>query len=542
MPAHALVVNVFLGHILERSVRIVFEYSDVVLIITDKSLNTKQMREQNAQQARMASLSTRLEQIKHSRNELFRQLEDLDVEFTAKQREYNSLQNSIAPISSLPNEVLAEIFITGHHLLLYDHAPFEILVSHVIHHWREIALGTSTLWVDIHRHERQHNMEPIAAYLQRSKLSPLRLVLEIGRDEEYESDLDGSVEESEEEDISLLCELIEPHLPRCRRLVIRSENSVQDLNILEWLASMSAPILQSLQIRLSLGQEHMREPLRILNGGAQFLTDVHLNGIDLIYCHPPVASVTTLRLDLDDWAGRNRAQFQELSIILSAMPNLVHLELATSCWPFEVPMLLSALHTIQYQSYDLDGASGLLVALIAPSLQHMTMYAMSPMATKLDERVALNGASNFPSLQRLYFSTAEGVVTLSDMRSLSRAFPYLTEIKFTVYQPAHAHIGQMLALTEDQSLYNGVGVWPQLHTLGICISYNGQFPTPELRNFLTKRATMGLPIRTLLLPESQLANGRELSSCTEPPVTIAELVLGYVPIYLSIHWYVSVSF
>ncbi|KZP22387.1 hypothetical protein FIBSPDRAFT_952998 [Athelia psychrophila] len=99
-------------------------------------------------------LLKRLEEFAAARLELLRQLEELDVQARAVQQTHNAIHNADAPTSDLPDEILAMIFEEG--ILLKDrpsyfYVPchFGVLVSHVSHRWREVALANSRLWTSI---------------------------------------------------------------------------------------------------------------------------------------------------------------------------------------------------------------------------------------------------------------------------------------------------------------------------------------------------------------------------------------------------------
>lgn len=201
------------------------------------------------------------------------------MEFKAKERERNSLRNSIAPVSSLPNEVLTKIFISGCDSLPHTRVGFEMTVSQVTHHWREIALGSSTLWARIHRCKRQRTLEPIAEYLKRSRQIPIHLLNEIGFDDR------DSWGEMEEEDISPFCRLIEPHASHCCRFTIESVTRPEVSKMLQHLSSMPMPMLWSLYLNMGTTHPH-GEPLYILQCGAPSLTHVYLDGANLIDIQP----------------------------------------------------------------------------------------------------------------------------------------------------------------------------------------------------------------------------------------------------------------
>lgn len=479
------------------------------------------MQESSGNQIRL--LSDRLDDIEQTRDQFFRQIANLDAEFTAKKREHDLLRNSTASISSVPYEILAEIFMIVRHS--YSEG-FEILVSHVNRHWREVALGTSALWTRIYRHEHQHALEPITAYLRQSRQSLIHLVISIGRDSWDRGDW-GLKPYELRENISPFCRLIKPHFPRCCRIFIYSRNIREDSKMLDCLAFASAPMLWYLHLSLRRGYD--REPQRILAGGAESLTHLHLQGVDIVECQPPLGMVTTLHLDTGHWS-RDSTVYRQWSDVLSAIPCLTHLEFINSPrWPHIVPISLPTLRTISYNADDLQEASGLLLILKAPSLRNLTLY-LSILRDECNDELALRGPSNFPSLQRLCLAmpddgnlTISKDISSSNMRKLSNAFPFIVEIIFMDTISAVLYIRQLISLTkEDQSSHNGTEIWPQLHTISVCSVGEGKLQITEFREFLINRANSKYPIRTLLLPKALIADGTELSACTQPLVTIAE--------------------
>src|ERR1700692_4208520 len=68
------------------------------------------------------------------------------------------LSNRTAPVASVPNEILSAIFHAGCLLPRSDPSfdnklwepPFEILVSQVTQHWRNVAIATPGLWTQIY--------------------------------------------------------------------------------------------------------------------------------------------------------------------------------------------------------------------------------------------------------------------------------------------------------------------------------------------------------------------------------------------------------
>lgn len=253
----------------------------------------------------------------------------------------------------------------------------------------------------------------------------------------------------------------------------------------------------------------------------------------LTECLPPLTNVTILHLNLA-WGLDYPTDYQQLRDTLSAIPGLIHLVCnnAPSYWaPGVAGMVLSTLQTFEYDAEDLAIASRVLVALEAPSLREMTIILFSK-AEHGDEAV-LCRPSNFPFLHSLHLDIRYSI-SPSDIRKLSRAFPYLVKITFGINDGAVEHMRSVLAfMQEDQVLQPDVSVWPRLRTLGLYFSEEEQFPMTELRTFLVERAAMNCPIQTLLLPESRIETARELSSCAVSPVTIAAF-MAYVSPFLGL--------
>ena len=80
-------------------------------------------------------------------------------------------RNTLVPISSLPDEILAAIFSFSVALPSLPTAPFSI--SHVCHHWRELSLNLPHIWSQINFTK----LTPVgtAEMLARAKMAPLHL-------------------------------------------------------------------------------------------------------------------------------------------------------------------------------------------------------------------------------------------------------------------------------------------------------------------------------------------------------------------------------
>lgn len=96
----------------------------------------------------------------------------------------------------LPNEPLSTIFEICHESQARkDH--FEILVSSVTQHWRDVVLRTPKLWNMISCVRFRQQVECIALYMYRLRALPIELEIKIDEDTEVE-----------EEDVGGLCQLL----------------------------------------------------------------------------------------------------------------------------------------------------------------------------------------------------------------------------------------------------------------------------------------------------------------------------------------------
>ncbi|KIO07939.1 hypothetical protein M404DRAFT_135208, partial [Pisolithus tinctorius Marx 270] len=95
----------------------------------------------------LSHLAVRISDLQSAHDDVARVLKNLKV--TAAR-----IQNSKAPVSRLPSDVLSLIFEECHQsnpqwtgvLCLLGQLPIEVRLSHVSSQWREVALATPSLW------------------------------------------------------------------------------------------------------------------------------------------------------------------------------------------------------------------------------------------------------------------------------------------------------------------------------------------------------------------------------------------------------------
>lgn len=258
-----------------------------------------------------ASIST----LEHHRDQLLRQLSDVELQLRAERAQYSALLNSQASISKIPFDLLSSIFLlcqaAGRPKHYYS---FAVAASHVTRHWRTVCLSTPLLWNDI-------------CISIRSPLALARLEAHLGRSDGCFLDL--SIHTSIPS-IEPIMDLISPHSKRWRRLSITTDNNqVQTLQAR--LSSSLTPLLEHLSLQIEMGEEHLSPRSKypsscpmILTGGAPLLTFVRLGGLALGQLAPPSEKVTTLDMD-----GFERYYMEpwQLIALLETLPSLVNLSL-----------------------------------------------------------------------------------------------------------------------------------------------------------------------------------------------------------------------
>lgn len=408
--------------------------------------------------------------------------------------DYNRIQNQLAPISLLPDEILSAVFEAGCVRPISGRPvcpPFEILVSQVSQHWRNVASGTPSLWTNVVlKAHAFHSFEMADVYLHRSKASALHLSIYI--DKEYNT----------LEDITSLCRLIVPHVTRWCRVYIGCNWRLGFEHFLDRLPPF-APILQQLVFDCSShdidygDNDESDVPRRILINGAPNLTSVSLRGITLKNSLPPLTAATHLWLDdLIPYSSTSSVRFT-----LTGLFALTHLVFGTDLsirWEnigsIELP-LLRRLHIIP--SEDCGLISGLLATIAAPLLQHLLLENIvwddiSSLALEMD----FDSAFKFPSLRSLtilIFINAYDF-TPSKWRSFIATFPTVTHVTLS-----YSRMNTFFTSLDEQS--NPMDtlespLWPMLDTLAL-LDEPRKFNVALIRAAVSARISLGHPIRRL---------------------------------------------
>jgi hypothetical protein len=136
--------------------------------------------------ARVESGFNHFRTVTHDHDARLAAISAVDKEVEATRQLLRSLltrRNALAPISLLPPEILARVF----HALALDEPPCDakqslgwIKTTHVCRHWRQVALGDSSLWARISGIDGSHlNTALISEMLSRARNAPLEIEINI---------------------------------------------------------------------------------------------------------------------------------------------------------------------------------------------------------------------------------------------------------------------------------------------------------------------------------------------------------------------------
>ena len=323
------------------------------------------------------ALLTSITTLEVRKAELLKELELVDLNLKIQRAEYSRQLNEDAAIYNLPNELLTGIFMSCQQATRPKRGsarmlPLQVIVSHVSHRWRDIALATPLLWNTI-----DFNVRPMN-HVQKRTLSQLEAHL----DRSGECFLDITLNFHVVNELSAYFELLGAHSKRWRRLsIVKRYEQVDD--IVGLLRDAPTPMLEHLSLNLGKPQEGSLSPRKkyysvapsIFTLGAPRLTFVRLAGLALGILHPPTTFVTTLHLD--GWT-RHFMTHDQFRDVFAAAPLLVNLSLNQLCIhhsrdPFA---LLQPAHLPHLRCLRIRGPCSPLSRLIS-SMNMPQLYALS---------------------------------------------------------------------------------------------------------------------------------------------------------------------
>lgn len=413
--------------------------------------------------------------------------------------ERNRLLNSYTLICSLPSEILSTIFILGQALELRDsflpedqsvseasppYAPFEVLMTHVSFHFREIAIATHLLWTSISVTSTRP-IDEIEAYITRSAACGLSVRVERNHQPVTDREVAG---------FGLV-------LPLCKRYHQLTINSIQesiDNPIIRCFSEWQAPSLERLSLSVNKveGLVNTDTRLKLLMGGAPMLSFVRLRGLAMSLFDLPLGNATTLHLDQTLPLPIHYTTFRQL---ITASPALRNLSIygdmisGTVAWPGALdPIDMPTLRSLRLCGIGGAIYNGLLLGLNAPNLESLVLKDVQEY--DLDQFWASSDVSKFPLLRHLSFNDFE--VSSHVYANIFRTFPSVTSFT-TTSSARQPRILQLLA--EPNMAEPHASPWPMLHTLSFILSLDDD---QLIKDVIQARNDSGCPLGRLCVGTS----------------------------------------
>ena len=440
----------------------------------------------------LLSLRKRTTDMKNERERLLRQITDLDATLAEVDAQCDLITNELIPISSLPNEILGEIFVAGSNSCGLQRNTFNISICQVSAHFRSVALNTPGLWKTLHLTIlNPWHTEMAAAYLLRSGTLPVDLRIH----------MTGTMRPNVLVSIHSTIQVLKPHIKRWRKLYIHCTWHFGVLEFLDRLKRLGAPLLERIDVHARLRSPGLTDSVgNIFAGGTPSLKHVRLLGIPLQCCLPDLATVTNLRIH-SGWV-HTPFNYDDFYRMLSTLPLLTHLVVDSQLEPRIAGDPIYELSSLR--SLVLRGAHcwSVLCAVSAPCLQSLVVDSvqyehLTPYLTSLES----GNSSRFPMLRSLTLCQCENPgFTSSKWTSVMRAFPAIEEFTFS-YLAVEDFLEAVRAGCFSSS--NGSVWWPELHTLTLSNHLSPTTIRPNmLRVTIESRTLDKHPIKKLRLSNS----------------------------------------
>jgi hypothetical protein len=397
---------------------------------------------------------------------------DMDVD--PPEEHHSSQVVRVAPIETVPNELLIYIFQLGRGLTRQtkSEVSFPIVVSHVSSRWRRVATHTPALWTNIFVHSLK-SLACASTYTQRSA--------------RYELDITCDWSGRELIDMWPLWVIAESidklafHSYRWREFVFKTDNSLHVDIVVSRLGRIAAPRLQSLRL-LFFNQRQV-----VPRNHTPF--------------SPYLPTLTTLDLYFPEhgWMP-TYANFRD---IIAASPLLTTLTLRSICpnWPrddqvdvIEIPSL---------RSLSLGGFSGnqfsiarILATLATPALENFELLSQNSDCWHIFRLVHERKGRVFPSVRSLTLMNVE--LPKGTVVWLASTFPCITHLVVL-----HTHLDNVAEILAERIAYpsnpSGLPVWPELRSCTFMPTQLRLRPRMKqlLLDILSNRKSAGMPLAEL---------------------------------------------
>ncbi|PPR06448.1 hypothetical protein CVT26_006463 [Gymnopilus dilepis] len=347
----------------------------------------KQFDVPETSQAELAKLQQEKNEYEARRDLLKADLFRTEQKITELQSKCGVIRNTSVPILKLPNEITCMIF--DYALVLSVRMVedltmingetkwppgFEVVISHVCHQWRSIALSYPQLWSHF-RYDIMHcSLVPskrFDVYLERSRSMGLELWFNV----RSASKTIG--------DIHKLLKKAVHHFARWRRFTLMADSATLVTSILRpiFQKSASAPMLEHFAICPAIGndgQEVRKLEAMVFKKGAPNLRSVMLTLSATITCFPPIDNLTTIRLEKDSYCPSNVHFSWPVFRNLLSLRSLVNLSIMFDTFresefkpEKDQPIEMNSLKHLRIAKFD--PFANLLLFIRAPLLESLTI-------------------------------------------------------------------------------------------------------------------------------------------------------------------------
>ena len=410
---------------------------------------------------------------------LSRELKDVEHALKTVSLRVITLTNELAPITSLPTEILGAIF-----AIFAEDCNFMTL-GRVMRQWREIVISTPQFWSTIEfsipRYYRDSSREEymLSLALERSRQFPLDAnftLYEGGIHSTWseESDPLSQVVQNARSFLARHLKALMPHARRIRSLTIETEWHGALYQILTAFLDVSAPLLERLVIVYmhpfpsSNIVDDSPRPFVFLKGGAPVLKSIELTNLTIPHCSPPLKNVT--HLSLTSYNRRSAMSIVEFGTMLAALTSLDSLRFSGQVFvadPRVTPTIaIPTLHSLYISSFY--GSEPI-------DMRCFYLPILETLDTSQFEISASFPLPRFPKVRTLH------VTCISE--GLSNNFPQVTDLHLSNIDTTSAQLGN-------------VHSWPFLRNLTVT---GGKLMV--LRNILNERIASDHPILTVSLTE-----------------------------------------
>lgn len=354
---------------------------------------------------------------------------------------------SFATIHALPVELLSRIFLFGFsdgidpaqpfkRKAIEHELPFEVIISHVCPHWRNVAINlTPSLWTTLRLRKPSH-IDKCNEFVRRSGRALVDVMMETVGRKQHEPGFTLGIDE-----FDVVFDFAHKNSLRMRTFLCKVSDLECKQQARERLHTLPAvPHLETLQLyhlqmwedTANLVNQTTRAPILVVRYETQSLVNLSLVGVNLAWSlklTPYLAGLKNLELALH--AVNVRPNVEEWEDILRHCPDLERLTLHYSGprmngpWTIK-PIPLLRLIEISFNDLDADVVCAIIRNSHMPAVRSLTLELAEQDATPFITLVSEKGSHDFPELRRLRITALDCEVDA--WRAFLGTVPKLSEL------------------------------------------------------------------------------------------------------------------